>query len=203
MLVFPPGCVAPWPPGLGLPQASLAAALRDGGIIAELGYAKEERITNERNKAYPDKAVAAVLSGVSAQASPTTNPPPEAGAAVDDNAGASFEVKSEVKPTTGGEQDEFRVGCIVDIPASPHIPPMRIGEHAFTILLLLGVNTHRVLTKTELCWGAFCCFYQCTLTARQRRLCCLTQQSLALMSHSRRTRMLFSHDMRGCGRLVC
>ena len=156
--MYPPGFVAPWLPGLGSPQASLAAALRDGGIIAELGYAKEERITNERNKSYPDKAVAAVLSGVSVQASPTTNSPPKAGAAADGNIGARFEVESEVKPATGGEQDQFRVGCIVDIPASPHIPPMRIGEHPFTILLLLVVSTHRVLTKIELCRAVLWCF---------------------------------------------
>jgi hypothetical protein len=50
-------------------QPSLAAALRDAGVIAELGHAKEERITNERNKSYPDKAITALLS---AAASATT-----------------------------------------------------------------------------------------------------------------------------------
>lgn len=123
-------------------QASLAAALRDGGIIAELGKAKEERITNERNKSYPDKAVAAVYRScaleqrgehgagpmAAAQVVPKPTLQPNQHCAAGN--GTAVATTGAVKPATDGEQQQLRVGCIVDIPSSPHVPPMRIGEHS-------------------------------------------------------------------------
>lgn len=104
------------------------------------------------------------------------------------------------KPAIGAEQDQFRVGCIVDIPTSPHIPPMRIGKHSLVSTILpCSVWVHAVSWAKLSCpvvrFGAFCCFDQRTLTASQRRLCCLV-----LRSRSPRTRMLFSHGIHGCAR---
>ena len=110
-------------------QASLAAALRDGGIIAELGYAKAERITNERNKSYPDKAIAAVLAAVSTGASESA-PTQQASSEPQHPEVTPAPSPPPVKlPETATEQEHLRVGCIVDIPNSPNVPPMRIGKH--------------------------------------------------------------------------
>lgn len=121
-------------------QASLAAALRDGGIIAELGYAKADRITNERNKSYPDKAIAAVLAAVSTGASesaPTqqaSSGPQKASSEPQHPEMAPAPAPPPVKlPKTATEQEHLRVGCIVDIPNSPHVPPMRIGKRLLLI----------------------------------------------------------------------
>ena len=180
-------------------QASLAAALRDGGIIAELGKAKEERITNERNKSYPDKAVAAVHRSCAleqlgehgtepmalAQAAPKpTQQPTQQFAAGDGTAESNT---GAAKPVTDGEEQLLQVGCIVDIPSSPNIPPMRIGAHSSCL--------QSIPSSAELCCAVMCGFGQRTLTANQRRLF-----YLVLRSRTPRTRMPFSHGTRGYGR---
>lgn len=155
---------------MDLAQASLAAALRDVGIIAELGYAKEERITNERNKSYPDKAIAALVAastgadepgaGDHGQAKPqgaAESLPEGHGIAGDGTAGPATTTTQLVNSR---DQGQLRVGCIVDIPNSPRIPPMRIGAH---------LSFHR----SSSLWSQACFVRSSPLSNRVASLSCL------------------------------
>jgi hypothetical protein len=118
----------------------LAMALRDAGVVGELGWCKEKRITNERNKAYPDRAMTAlfVWSDGTKKAPPAAPEP---------------EPEPPVVPSPAKEPSptELRVGCIVDFPQAPHKPPMCIAhiDKVSSAAVLLGLEDHRAASKGE------------------------------------------------------
>ena len=113
---------------------ALTVALKDAGVVAELGWCKETRITNERNKAYPDRAMTALFAwtkGTTKDQAPAPEPEPEP-------APAPSPAK-EPSPT------ELRVGCIVDFPHAAHKPPMCIAhiDRQSSAAVLLGLEDYR------------------------------------------------------------